>query len=109
MGCKSKRLLWPNVRFVVCQGGAFENNHGSEKVSSYYLMVFGGVVLGPVVSVVRLARPPVDAKLLLAFAIVEPMKPHVHGFSSFGLDFAFDDSVSHGVVGLEGSGGLSVT
>ncbi len=72
-------------------------------------MVFGGVVLGPVVSVVGLARPPVDAKLLLAFAIAEPMKPHVHEFSSFGLDFAVDDGISHCIVGLEWSGGLSVT
>ena len=72
-------------------------------------MVFGGVVLGPVVSIIGLARPPVDANLLLAFMITEPMKPLVHGFSSFGLDFAIDDGVSHGVVGLEWSDGLSVT
>jgi hypothetical protein len=72
-------------------------------------MVFGGVVFGPVVSVVGLARPPVDTKLLLALAIVEPMKTHVHGFSSFWLDFAVDDGISNGIVGLEWCGGLSVT
>ena len=72
-------------------------------------MVFGGVVLGPVVSIVGLARPPGDANLLLAFMITEPMKPHVHGFSSFGLYFVVDDCVSHGVVSLDWSGRLSMT
>lgn len=72
-------------------------------------MVFGGVVLGPVVSVVGFAGSPVDAKLLLAFAVAEPMKPHIHGFSPFGLDFAVDDGISHGVVSLEWSGRLSMT
>ena len=109
MGCKSNRLMRPNVRFVVCQGGAFREESWSEKVLVCFLMVFGGVVLVPVVSIVGLARLPVDAKLLLAFWIAEPMKLHVHGLSSFGLDFAVDDGISHCIVGLEWSSGLSVT
>ena len=65
-------------------------------------------MFGPIVSIVGFPRPPVDAKLLLALAIAEPMKMHVHGFSSFQLDFTVDDGISHGVVSLEWSGRLSV-
>lgn len=49
--------------FVLCRGIAFENNHGSEKVPTGFLMMFGGVVFGPAVSLVGLSRPPVDTKL----------------------------------------------
>ena len=72
-------------------------------------MMFGRVVFGPVVSGVGLPRLPVDAKLLLALSISEPMKTHVHGFSLFCLDSTIDDSIGHGVVGLEWCGRLSVT
>ena len=57
-------------------------------------MMFGRVVFGPVVSIVGLSRPPVDAKLLLAFAIAEPMKTHVYGFGSFWSDFSVDDGIA---------------
>jgi len=87
----------------------FENNHGSEKVSPGFLMMFCRVVFGPVVSVIGLPRPPIHVKLLLALSIVEPMKTHVHGFSSFRLNFTIDDGIGHGVVGLEWCGRLSVT
>ena len=107
--CGSKWLMWPTVRIVICQGGAFQAQSWGEKISACFYMVFGGMVLGPVISVVGLAGPPVDAKLLLAFTVAEPMKPHVHGFSTFGLYFAIDDCVSHGVVSLEWSGRLSMT
>ena len=56
-------------------------------------MMFGRVVFGPIVGVVGFLRPPVDAKLLLALAIAEPMKMHVHGFSLFQLDFTNDDGI----------------
>jgi hypothetical protein len=72
-------------------------------------MMFGRVVFGPGLSVVGLPRPPVDAKLLLALPITEPMKMHVHGFSSFWLDFTIDDSMGHGIVSLEWCGRLSMT
>ena len=49
--------------------------------------MFGGVVFGPVVSVVGLPRPPVDAKLLLALMVAKPMKMHVHGLGWFGRIF----------------------
>ena len=65
----------------------FENNHGSEKVVPCFLIMFGGVVFGPVVSVVGLPRPPVNAKLLKALTIAEPMKTHVRGFGLFSSDF----------------------
>ncbi len=62
-------------------------------------------MFGPVVSVVGLPRPPVDAKLLLALMIAEPMKMHVHGFCLLGLDTTVDDAFGSAVVGLNGCRG----
>ena len=57
-------------------------------------MVGGGMMLGPVVGIIELTGAPVDAELFLAFAIVEPMESHIHGFCVFGLDFTVNDSFS---------------
>ena len=62
------------------------------------------MVFGPVVSVVRFLRAPVDAKLLLAFAVLEPKKTHVHPLSAFGLDFTIYNGISHGIISLERGG-----
>ena len=62
-----------------------------------------------VVGVVRFPRTPVDAKLLLAFAVLEPMKAHVHHLSVFGLDFTIYHGISHGIISLERGGWLFVS
>ena len=57
------------------------------------LMVCGRVVFCPIVSVVEFAGAPVDAELVLAFVISEPVESHVHGFGPFGLDLSVDDAL----------------
>ena len=51
---------------------------------------------------VELTRTPVETKLFLQLSVVQPMKPHVHGFGSFGLDRVVDDSFGCGFVCLDG-------
>ena len=63
-------------------------------------MIFGGMVLCPVVGVIVFAWSPVNAKLFLAFPVAKPVEAHVPGFGSFGLDFAIDNCVGHGIVCL---------
>ena len=46
-----------------------EYNQWSDEFATYALVMFGGVMLCPVICVVAVARAPVDAKLFLAFAI----------------------------------------
>ena len=70
--------------------------------------MFGRVVLGPVVGVVVFAWSPVYTELLLTFPVAEPMEAHVHGFGSFWLDFAIDNCICHGIVGLQWGRGLFV-
>ena len=76
----------------------FKNYHRSEKVASDVLMMFGRMVFGPIVGIVEFARAPIDAKLLVAFVVAEPVKMSVHGLGLFKLDFAIDNSISHSVV-----------
>ena len=58
-------------------------------------MVGGGMMLSPVVGIIELAGAPVDAELFLAFAIVEPMESHVHGFCVLWLQPSDDDALGH--------------
>ena len=67
------------------------------------------MMFGPVVGIVRFPRMPVDAKLLLAFVVIEPMKAHVHCLSAFGLDFTIYNGISHGIISLERGGWLPVS
>ena len=46
-----------------------EYNQRSDEFATYVPVVFGGVMLCPVIRVVAVAGAPVDAKLFLAFAI----------------------------------------
>ncbi len=71
-----------------------------DEFESNILMMFGWVVLSPVMGIVEFAWVPVDAKLFLAFSVAEPMKMHIHGFCTFGLDFTVYNGLSHGVVCL---------
>ena len=63
-------------------------------------------MLGPVVGIVWFPRRPGDAKLLLTFAIAEPVKTHVNCFCLFWSDFSINNGIHHGIVSLEGSHGL---
>ena len=67
------------------------------------------MMFGPVVGLLRFPRIPVDTKSLLAFAVPEPMKVHVHRLSAFGLDFTIYDGISHGIISLERGGWLPVS
>jgi hypothetical protein len=67
------------------------------------------VVFGPVIGIVGLAGASVEFKLVLAFVVTQPVKSHVHGFGAFHLYFAFDNSVCHGVVSLDGGRWLFVS
>ena len=71
-----------------------------DEFESNILMMFGWVVLSPVMGIVEFAWVPVDAELFLVFSVVEPMKTHIHGFCAFGLDFTVYNNLSHGVVCL---------
>jgi hypothetical protein len=66
------------------------------------LVMFGCVVLGPIVGEILFTMPPIDAELALAFTVTEPVEVHVHCFGSFRLDFAVYDCISHSIVRLEG-------
>ena len=80
----------------------FKNNHRSEEIPPYVLVMFGGVVLGPLVGEISITRSPIDAELALAFVVSEPVEMHVHCFGAFWLDFAVYDCISHSIVHLEG-------
>ena len=57
--------------------------------------MFGLMVFSPVVGVVEFAGPPVNAELLLALSVSEPVELHVHRFCSFWLYFDIDDTIGH--------------
>ena len=67
------------------------------------------MVFGPVIGIVGFAGAPVKLELVVAFAVTQPVKSHIHGFGAFRLYFAIDDGICHGVVGLDGGGGLFVS
>jgi hypothetical protein len=46
-----------------------EYNQRSDEFAMYVLVMFGGVMLCPVIGVIAVARVPVDAKLFLTFVI----------------------------------------
>jgi len=64
------------------------------------LMMWLWMMLCPVIGVIYFSRLPLNSKLLLAFAISEPVKPHAHCRCVFGLYFTIDDSVCHSIVSL---------
>ena len=87
----------------------FEDNERCEKLRPNVDMMGGGVVIGPVIGIVGFAGAPLEHKLAVAFAVMQPVKSHVCGFGVFGLYFAIDDGVCHGVVSLDGGGRLFVS
>ena len=65
-------------------------------------------MLDPVICIVEFSGSPVDSKLILTFAIAQPVEMHIHGFCAFWLDLTIDDALGHGVVSLDGRGWLFV-
>ena len=66
-----------------------------------------GMLLGEVVGEVVAAFAPMDDVLVLADAVLDPIKTHVHGFGAALLDCVIDDAHAHTLsvcigVGLEG-------
>ena len=67
-------------------------------------MVGWCMMLGKVVRQVRFARLPVDFKLSLCFAALQPMNSHVHWFQLLWLDSIIYDRFHRRVVCLDGMG-----
>ena len=63
----------------------------------------------PIVCVVCFAGPQEEFELLLTFSVVQPMEPHVHGFSAFWLHFSIYYCICHSIACLDGGGRLLVT
>jgi len=63
-------------------------------------------MFGEIVSPAGIARPPENMELALAFAIMEPVKLHVHSLGAFLFDHVIDDPTGSVVVSLQGCGGL---
>ena len=47
----------------------FKNNYRREKIPPDVLMIFGSVVLGPIVGKILFTMLPIDAELTLAFTV----------------------------------------
>ena len=78
--------------------------HIVESDRAHKLMVCSTMVLRSVVSVVVLAKIPVDSALALLYPVSEPIESHVNCFGSFLFDGVIDDtSSSAAVVCLEWS------
>ena len=73
---------------------------------THCLMVLRGVMLGEVVSSIVSTGFPLDVKLRLSLAILEPVETHVHGFGAPLLDFLVDNTGGSLVVGDEWSARL---
>ncbi len=72
------------------------------------LMMRGGMVLGEIIGMISVARPPKAVKLSLADAISDPIKAHVDGLGSFLFDHVIGNTTSHAVVSLERGGRLQM-
>ena len=94
---------------ALCSGGSrslcfglllkhFEDYERCEKFRPNVDMMGGGVVFGPVIGIVGFAGAPVKLELVVAFAVAQPVKSHIHGFGAFWLYFAIDDGICHGFV-----------
>ena len=68
------------------------------------LMMFGPMMIGPIIALVQFSSSPIDAELFLAFPVAKPMEAHVHGFSAFWGYLAIDHSICYWVVILDQSG-----
>ena len=98
LGCSGS----PVVEMLLVEAYHFENNHRREEIPPYVLVMFGCMVLGPIVGEILFTRSPIDAELVLAFTVLGPVEAHVHCFGVFWLDFAIYDCISHSIVHLEG-------
>jgi len=63
-------------------------------------MMFGGMMLGKVVGAAQNALAPKDVKLILADAITNLIKSHVHRFGTFLLDSVVGNANGCGIVRL---------
>ena len=61
-----------------------------------------------VICSVRASWSPVDMELFLVYAILYPIKAHVHGFGLALLHLSVGESVGRGVVDLYGCGRLGM-
>ena len=64
------------------------------------------MMLHPVIGIACFARPPIEAKVLLLFVLLQPVKAHTHGFGGLVHNFIGDNTVCSGVAGLHGHGRL---
>jgi len=79
----------------------------SMKVSGADSLMMGSrVMFGKIISTIASSWFPKDGKLALAFAIMEPIKTHVHSFGVFLLDSIVDDPTGSVVVSLQQCGRL---
>ena len=69
-------------------------------------MMLGGMMFSGVISKIGIAGFPVDMELVLANAIAEPVKTHVHCFGAFLLDTIVGDPEGSGIIGDNGRRGL---
>jgi hypothetical protein len=101
---------------VFCEGQHLEWGKGDAaealgfvKICASHGPVMGlRVVLGEVVGQVFVTTVPKNAKVVLLDPVLDPVKPHVHGFGPFLFKGVVRDSRSGGVIHLDGCGWLWV-
>lgn len=67
------------------------------------------MMLGEVIRQVEDALVPINVKMTIGNAILDPKVPHGHGFGAPKLDGTIGDAGCGGIVGLDGSGALGMT
>lgn len=65
-----------------------------------------GKMLGIVVREIASSRFPLNDKLAILDAVLEPIETHVYGFGALLFDSVIEDAPGHAVVGGDDSGGL---
>jgi hypothetical protein len=74
-----------------------------------FLRGFHEVMLGPVITPISCAAPPMDDELSLADAVADPIKTHFHSFGAFLLDRIVSDAHGRAVVSDHGGSALWVS
>ena len=80
---------------IVAQPKLLQDNVRCEEFAPHVFVVFGSVVLCPIVCIIKFPRTPIESELFLAFSVSEPVESHVHGFGSLRLYFAVDHPFGH--------------
>lgn len=92
------------IMLCITEGGRTSGRADDGAVEIYGVhssMVLCRMMFGEVISFVANAWFPIDAKLVLRFPIIQPVKTHVHTFGFLLFDFAVDDAGRCFVVGLK--------